>query len=132
MLSITVHGKPIAQARPRFVRRGKFVSTYNPQETEAGRFALSVMAQLPEGFKPLAGPLKLICEFSMPIPSSRSKREKQAMGGNPSRDTDGRQIMALKLRESSLVALSRCGVSGCMGRFRSLNLEALINFGRLI
>jgi Holliday junction resolvase RusA-like endonuclease len=76
MLSITVHGKPIAQARPRFVRRGKFVTTYNPQETEAGRFALSVMAQLPEGFQPLPGALRLSCDFNMPIPNSATKRQK--------------------------------------------------------
>jgi len=76
MLSITVHGKPIAQARPRFVRRGKFVTTYNPQESEAGRFALSVMHSLPEGFKPYLGPLRLSCEFFMPIPQSATKRQK--------------------------------------------------------
>ena len=76
MISITVHGKPIAQARPRFVRRGKFVTTYNPQETEAGRFALSVMAQLPEGFEPYRGALSLFCSFDMPIPKSATKRQK--------------------------------------------------------
>ena len=78
-LKLTVAGKPIAQARPRFVRRGKFVSTYNPQETEAGRFALSVMAQLPEGFKRIEGPVEMNCIFDMPIPSSTSKKNREAM-----------------------------------------------------
>lgn len=79
MITITVTGKPIAQARPRFVRRGKFVSTYNPQETEAGRFMLLAKSQLPVNFKPLEGPLRALCEFRVPIPSSKSKKAKAAM-----------------------------------------------------
>jgi Holliday junction resolvase RusA-like endonuclease len=75
-LTITIPGKPIAKKRPRFARRGKFVTTYNCQETEEGRFALSVMAQLPEGFKPLLGALRLSCDFNMPIPTSATKRQK--------------------------------------------------------
>ena len=81
MLTLTVTGKPIAQARPRFVRRGKFVSTYNPQETEAGKFALSVMAQLPEGFKPFNGPLAMSCLFCLPIPKSSEKKRRAMLAG---------------------------------------------------
>jgi Holliday junction resolvase RusA-like endonuclease len=33
-LLITIPGKPIAKKRPRFARRGKFVTTYNDQQTE--------------------------------------------------------------------------------------------------
>ena len=79
MLALSIPGKPIAQARPRFVRRGKFVATYNPQETEAGRFVLSVMSQLPANFSPFKGPLNLLCTFCLQIPVTTSKKKKEAM-----------------------------------------------------
>jgi len=57
MIKITVPGEPIAKARPRFARRGKFVQTYNTQETEEGKFIAQVLAQA-NGQK-LDGPLSL-------------------------------------------------------------------------
>lgn len=79
MIFITIPGKPIAQARPRFARRGKFVTTYNPQETEAGRFAMALYAALPSGFVQFTGPVELWLAFFCPIPSSASKRDRMAM-----------------------------------------------------
>jgi len=80
-LSITIPGKPIAKKRPRFARRGKFVQTYNCQETEEGRFMFSIMAQLPEGWQVVQGPVRLECLFMMPIPkTSRKKALDMAMG----------------------------------------------------
>jgi len=80
-LLITIPGKPIAKKRPRFARRGKFVTTYNCQETEEGRFMFSIMAQLPEGWQPIQGPVRLEALFMMPIPcSSNKKRLDMALG----------------------------------------------------
>ena len=80
-LTITIPGKPIAKKRPRFARRGKFVTTYNCQETEEGRFMFSIMAQLPEGWQPIQGPVRLEALFMMPIPcSSNKKRLDMALG----------------------------------------------------
>ena len=45
MIKIIVPGEPIAKARPKFARRGKFVQTYNIQETEEGKFIAQVLAQ---------------------------------------------------------------------------------------
>lgn len=67
-IKIVVTGKPIAQARPRFVRRGPFVGTYNPQETEAGRWILEAKAQLPPAFKLLEGPLWATLTFVIARP----------------------------------------------------------------
>lgn len=78
-INMTIFGKPIAQARPRFYRRGKHVGTYNPQETEAGRFALEIRSQLPAGWEPLSGPVQLGCIFGMPIPKSSSLKMAEAM-----------------------------------------------------
>lgn len=71
-MEIMIMGKPIAKARPRFVRRGAFVGTYNPQETEEGRWILEAKGQIQ---KPLEGPLSMICRFDMPIPSGMRKTD---------------------------------------------------------
>ncbi len=68
MQTIIIPGKPIAKARPRFARRGKFVKTYNAQETEEGR----VLWHLYEQWKgdPISGPVVLFMVFSFKRPKS--------------------------------------------------------------
>lgn len=83
-LKLTIWGKPIAQARPKFFTRksksGKvFAGAFNPQETEAGRFANAVANQLPAGFVPFDGPLEISARFVMPIPASASKKAREGM-----------------------------------------------------
>ena len=65
-LTLTIPGVPIAQRRPRFARRGKFVVTYSDQATEAGKFLLEARRQAHGVF--LEGPLSLevICVFPRP------------------------------------------------------------------
>ena len=77
MIEIEVKGKPIAKARPRFARVGKFVRTYDPQETEEGRFLFEVQKQWAR--PPIEGPLKVRCSFEMPIPKGTSKKKTWAM-----------------------------------------------------
>ena len=77
-IELTIYGKPIAKKRPRFVRRGKFVGTYNDQETEEGRFILDAKSQL-NGRDLIEGPIKLVTTFFMPIPKSTSKKKKAQM-----------------------------------------------------
>ena len=66
-ITLTIPGKPIAKARPKFYRRGKSVGTYNSQETEEGRFLLEAMSQL-NGHQIITGPIKLKAYFFMPRP----------------------------------------------------------------
>jgi Holliday junction resolvase RusA-like endonuclease len=78
MKSITfeITGKPIAKARPRFARRGKFVMTYNPQETEEGKIRWEMMAKWRDMDPIPAGvPIALCVYFQMPIPSGMSKKK---------------------------------------------------------
>ena len=65
MQTITINGMPIAQARPRFVKRGKFAHAYNPQETEAGKWILQAKDQVTECME---GPLlvSIYCFFQRP------------------------------------------------------------------
>jgi Holliday junction resolvase RusA-like endonuclease len=79
MLKLRILGKPIAKKRPRFARVGKFVRTYNPQETEEGRFLFEAYRQLGNGFKPIDKPIAVIMNFFMPIPQSLSKKKKDLM-----------------------------------------------------
>jgi len=83
-LKIVVFGKPIGQARPRFfTRKGKngktFAGAFNPQESEAVKFGMSVRSQLPEGFVPIEGPIAISARFVLPIPVSASKKNHAAM-----------------------------------------------------
>jgi len=64
MISLTIPGTPIAKKRPRFARRGKFVQTYNDQQTEEGRWLWEVKAQW--SGEPMAGPLVMYVKFVMP------------------------------------------------------------------
>lgn len=66
-IKLIIPGEPIAKKRPRFARRGKFVSTYNDQQTEEGKFIAQALAQL-NGKSPVTGPvmLKLSCYKSRP------------------------------------------------------------------
>jgi Holliday junction resolvase RusA-like endonuclease len=77
VITISIPGPPIAKKRPRFARRGKFVTTYDPQETEEGKFIVQVLQQ----FKgpPLTGYLSLGCSFLMPIPKSTSNKKRKLM-----------------------------------------------------
>lgn len=73
---INIPGPPIAKKRPRFARRGKFVTTYNPQETEEGRWITLAMTQIN---RTVEGPIVLGCIFLMPIPKSASKKKQAEM-----------------------------------------------------
>jgi len=66
-MKIVIKGKPIAKKRPRFARVGKFVRTYNQQETEEGRWLWEALPQIPEV---LDGPVKMECEFVFERPKS--------------------------------------------------------------
>ena len=74
----TIPGKPIAKKRPRFARRGKFVVTYNDQQTEEGKWILTARQQITEMI-PEGVPITLRCVFYMPIPASTSKKRRETM-----------------------------------------------------
>ena len=78
VLSINIPGAPIAKKRPRFARRGKFVTTYNPQESEEGKFVCLMSSQI-NGHKPIpAGtPIYLQAQFHMPFPASMSAKKRE-------------------------------------------------------
>ena len=76
-MKIIIPGKPIAKKRPRFARRGKFVTTYNDQETEEGKVLWEIRQQRPE--KLFKGPISINLWFGMPIPKSTPKKRRQRL-----------------------------------------------------
>lgn len=82
-ITISIPGKPMAKKRPRFARRGKYVQTYNEQETDEGKWVSVFM----EAFKikhPVRAnnpfpvikkgvPVSLTCKFIMPLLSDMPK-----------------------------------------------------------
>lgn len=88
-LTITIPGAPIAKKRPRFARRGKFVSTYNPQESEEGKFVCLMSTKI-NGHKPIpAGtPVFLQAQFHMPFPASMSMKKRATATHTKKPDVD--------------------------------------------
>jgi len=62
-INLKVYGVPIAKKRPRFARRGKFVTTYNDQETEEGKFLLFIREQWKQEKIPAGTPVDLDLVF---------------------------------------------------------------------
>lgn len=70
MIKLIIPGKPIAKKRPRFARRGKFVATYNDQETEEGRFLWEVKKQLAQHWRLIKNPIEITTIFYMGRPKN--------------------------------------------------------------
>ena len=74
-ISLSIPGAPISKKRPRFARRGKFVTTYNPQESEEGKFVCLMQNHMANhSIIPAGTPIYLTLNFHMPIPASMSKK----------------------------------------------------------
>lgn len=76
-LSLSIPGNPIAKKRPRFARRGKFVTTYNAQESEEGKFMCIMSSQIGHHEPIPAGtPIYLHIDFGMSFPTSMSAKKR--------------------------------------------------------
>lgn len=79
-IKLVIYGEPVAQGRPRFVRVGKYVHTYNPQKSknykQLVRFWVTQQLKKIEGFKPLEKALYVDLTFWLPIPISWSKKKR--------------------------------------------------------
>jgi len=77
MISLDLFGDPVAKARPKFRRTGKFVQTYDPQE----KIKEGIKWQLRSIYKnePITTPVSIDIIFFMPIPKSCSGIRKRQM-----------------------------------------------------
>lgn len=68
---------PVPKGRPRFARRGKFVQTFTPKETEQYENAVRtwMRSQYGDMRYPMDGAIKATYIFVMPRPKSKSKKK---------------------------------------------------------
>jgi Holliday junction resolvase RusA-like endonuclease len=88
MVTFMVEGTPVPKGRPRFARRGKFVSTYSPKTTVDYESKVSESAKLAMGVsEPLETPLAAYIYITLPVPASYSKKRTQACLSGQERPT---------------------------------------------
>jgi Holliday junction resolvase RusA-like endonuclease len=75
----TVEGTPIGKGRPKFARRGNFVSTYTPTKTRDYETLIAEAAKQAMGSSdPLKTPVAVYIYITVPIPASYSKQRSKA------------------------------------------------------
>jgi Holliday junction resolvase RusA-like endonuclease len=78
-LVFRVDGTPIGKGRPKFARRGNFVSTYTPTKTRDYEDLITDAAKQAMGSsEPLETPIAVYFYITMPIPISYSKKRREA------------------------------------------------------
>ncbi len=139
MVTFMVEGTPVPKGRPRFARRGKFVSTYSPKTTvdyetkvaEAAREAMGAS-------EPLETPVGAYIYITLPIPASYSKKRTQECLSGHERPTkksdidnyckavfDGMNGIVF-LDDSQIVSLHATKVYGTIGMVEVMVKEELI------
>ena len=79
MLTYLVEGNPIGKGRPKFARRGNFVSAYTPTKTRDYESVIKEAAQKAMGSNELLEtPVTVAIYITVPIPQSYSKKRTEA------------------------------------------------------
>jgi len=79
MLTFLVEGDPVGKGRPKFARRGKFVSTYTPTKTRDYETVINEAACKAMGSNELLEtPVTVAIYITVPIPKSYSKKRTEA------------------------------------------------------
>ena len=74
----TVYGEPVGKGRPRFAKRGAFVSTYTPQKTKTYEDEIRMMAKAAMGSsEPLETPVTVAIYIRVGLPASYSKQKRK-------------------------------------------------------
>jgi len=88
MVNFIVEGTPVPKGRPRFARRGKFVSTYSPKTTVDYETKVSDAAKAAMGSsEPLETPVGAYIYITLPCPASYSKKRTMACLSGQERPT---------------------------------------------
>lgn len=83
-----VEGTPVGKGRPKFARRGNYVSTYSPAKTRDYEGLIREAAKRAMGSSPpLETPIAAYFYISMPVPASYSKKRREACLSNAERPT---------------------------------------------
>ena len=135
-VTFQVEGTPVGKGRPKFARRGNFVSTYTPTKTRDYEDLIKVAAKQAMGSnEPLKTPVAAYIYITVPIPQSYSKkRSKACLDGSerPCKAPDTDNIMKAFLDamnkvvyddDSQVVSLHGTKVYGTIGMVEVLVKE---------
>jgi Holliday junction resolvase RusA-like endonuclease len=139
IVTFMVEGTPVPKGRPRFARRGKFVSTYSPKTTVDYETKVAEAAKVAMGSsEPLGTPVGAYVYITLPIPASYSKKRIQACLSGEERPTkksdidnfckaifDGMNGIVF-LDDSQVVSLHSTKVYGTVGMVEVMVKEELI------
>ena len=79
MVTFMVEGNPVGKGRPRFAKRGRFVSTYTPTKTRDYESIIKDAAKQAMGNSaPLETPVTVAIYITVPIPTYYSKKRTEA------------------------------------------------------
>jgi Holliday junction resolvase RusA-like endonuclease len=81
-MTFTVMGKPIAKGRPKFARRGNFVSTYTPEKTVTYENLVKLM-YMQAGGTMFEGEVAMKIEAFFELPKSAPKRVREIINIYP-------------------------------------------------
>jgi len=82
-VQFTIPGKPVGKGRPKFARRGKFVTTYTPEQTVSFENLVKLQAaKAMEGKDLIEGPVAVRLKISITPPTSWSEKKRlRALNG---------------------------------------------------
>lgn len=75
-INMTLHMEPVAKGRPKFARRGKFMTAYTPAKTVKAENNILAQALPHRPATPFQSRVNVGLKFFMTIPMSMSKRER--------------------------------------------------------
>lgn len=138
MVNFQVDGTPVPKGRPRFARRGKFVSTYSPKTTVDYESKVSEAAKQAMGSsEPLESPIAAYIYITLPIPASYTKKRTAACLSGLERPTKRSDIDnyckaifdgmngIVYLDDSQIVSLHSTKVYGTVGMVEVMVKEEL-------
>lgn len=76
-VKLTIPGEPVAQGRPRFSRRGKYVSTYDPPKSKAYKEHVKQIARQELHIEPMTGSIMINVKVYRGIQKAGSKLTKR-------------------------------------------------------
>lgn len=78
-INFVVPGQPVGKGRPKFARRGNFMTAYTPEKTASYENLVKVKAQeAMNGREPIQGAVSLLINLYVTPPSSWSKKKQRA------------------------------------------------------
>lgn len=78
-ITFIIPGTPVAKGRPRFARRGNFVTTYTPEKTASYENLVKVKAEIAMAGRPVIdGPVGVVIALRIAPPASWSQKKQRA------------------------------------------------------